>query len=109
MALTKIRYKGLSDERIMTRKELGDAGYTVDKGLHFHRGNHWAQVMDSPTDEFLDMLKRDGNFTVEDAEAGEGAAAIMTADPSKADDTGKTVIDKNEAKGVENKNAGKSA
>lgn len=100
MALTKIRYKGLSDERIMSKKDLGDAGFPMSDGLRWDRKNLWTQFVDSPSDEFLDMLKRDGNFTVSDAEAGEGEGkAILMADPAKADDTGRTVINKDETGG----------
>jgi hypothetical protein len=96
MALTKIRYKGLSDERSMSKKELGDAGFPVSGGFHWHAGNLWVQYMDSPSDEFLDMLKRDGNFIVEDA-GGENPSVIVKHDPTKADDTG-VVVEKDETK-----------
>lgn len=100
MALTKIRYKGLSDERTMTKKELGDAGHAVDNGLHFHRGNAWTQYMESPSDDMLAMLKSDGNFTVTDADAGDAdGATIVAHDPTKADDTGKAVVDKSSKTG----------
>jgi hypothetical protein len=104
MALTKIRYHGLSDERIMTKKELGDAGFPVDGTLKWERSNRWVQFMADPSDEFLEMLKHDGNFTVTDAEGDEAEGKpIVAHDPTKADDTGSTVIDNNQAKDVENK------
>lgn len=66
MALVKIQYVGMSDVRIMSKEDLAAAGVGVDRDLHFDVRNGWTQVVDSPSDDLLLILRREGTFTLED-------------------------------------------
>lgn len=85
MAKVRVRYKGISDVREFTRKQLREHGVEVPQDLVFHRGNAWALNID--VNEALEAIFRnDGAFTVseitDDNQIGE---EIITA--SVVDDT----------------------
>lgn len=63
MAKVRVRYKGLSDVREITAKQLKPLGIGVSDDLVFHRGNNFALNIDA-NDELIDILKREGTFTV---------------------------------------------
>lgn len=70
MGLVRIRYTGLSDERIISQQDLNksDTGIKLPKGtatLHWHKGNRWAVDME-PTENLLQLLEKDGFFRVEE-------------------------------------------
>lgn len=93
MALTQVRYKGLSDVREMSKKDLADAGVFLDSGLKFDRTNRHTVYVEDPSDDLLDILKAEGTFNVSevDAETGKTVQTIVKHDASKADDTGQIV------------------
>lgn len=95
MALTLIRYKGLSDTRIISKKDLGDNEVYLESGLRWDRENLWKQYVQDPSDELLELLKNEGNFIVEEVSEEDGKTVkqtIVKNDPSRADDTGHKVI-----------------
>lgn len=104
MALTRVTYKGLSDVRHMSKKDLNDAGVGVDGDLTFDRvgkarggllarPNRGVVFISDMSDELLALLKEEGTFTITevDNESGQDVQDIVTA--TKADDTGNTVVD----------------
>lgn len=95
MALTLIRYKGLSDVRIISKKDLGDVEVYLDSGLRWDRQNLWKQYVQDPSDDLLELLKNEGTFIVEEVSEEDGKSVkqtIVQNDTSKADDTGRQVI-----------------
>jgi hypothetical protein len=92
MTLTKIRYKGLSDIREMSKKDLAAAGVGVDGDLRFHAGNRHTVFVEDISDALLEVLKAEGTFTVtKDADKPEGGEDIIKG--QALDDTGSVVRD----------------
>jgi len=92
MAEVKVRYKGLSDERIIPASDLQERGVTgIDKDLRWWIGNHWALTL--PMSEELEaILRADGSFSfdpVKDDGTNDGDNADNTR---TVDDTGNTVV-----------------
>ena len=94
MALTRVRYKGLSDVRLVKAADLKPRGIKIDGELKWSRENGWSVVVDGMTEEMETWLKEEGTFTIEeiDQQTGKTVKNIVTA--SRADDTGNTVVDK---------------
>lgn len=63
MAKVRVRYKGFSDVREITSKQLEPHGISVDRDLVFSRENNFAMNIDA-NDELLEVLKREGTFSV---------------------------------------------
>lgn len=63
MAKARVRYKGLSDERIITAEDLKPHGIGVDKDLVFSRANGYAMNIDL-NDELTALLRKEGTFTI---------------------------------------------
>lgn len=100
MSLFKVRYKGLSDERIMTAKQLAERGVGVDNTLRWARaygnlGAHNVVFIEDPSDELLQIFKDEGTFTVSEVKDDEDKPGehdpIITG--SVLDDTGSVVRD----------------
>jgi hypothetical protein len=101
MALFKVRYKGLSDIREISKKHLADdRGVGVDGDLRWARPNdgpwgvHNVVYIENPSDELLQILKDEGTFTVSEVKEGDEPGEhepIITG--SVLDDTGSVVRD----------------
>lgn len=92
MAVMKVRYKGASDVREMTAKDLKQHGVEVDKDLVFDRDNRWSMNIEM-TDKLEQIFRDDGAFTIsaikdDDTEAEPEA----TSAPLVEDDTANTVV-----------------
>jgi hypothetical protein len=101
MSLFKVRYKGLSDIREMSKKDLAGVGVGVDGNLRWARPNdgvwgaHNVVFIENPSDELLEVFKNEGTFTVtevQDSEDGpkEGQTVVQG---SVLDDTGSVIRD----------------
>lgn len=98
MSLHRVVYKGLSDIREMSKKDLAAAGVDVgadlkwDKTTHGHRPAVYLQDI---SDRMLEILKEEGTFTVteidEETMREQGAEPIMVGEA--IDDTGSVVRD----------------
>lgn len=113
MALFRIRYKGLSDVRAITKKDAKALGVNLSADLVWDhvgavRGGQIAEVkrpdypnaakgifVDGLSDDLLDLLRSEGTFTVteiKDGESGpEDGDEIITGE--RIDDTGSVVRD----------------
>jgi hypothetical protein len=102
MALFKVRYKGLSDIREISKKHLADVhSVGVDGDLRWARpgdgnyGVHNVVFIENPSDGLLEVFKNEGTFTVTEVKDGEQGPSegqeIITG--SVLDDTGSTVRD----------------
>jgi hypothetical protein len=99
MAMVRVRYKGLSDVRIIEQHDLASQNITVDKDLVWEAGNHWAIDMElSPEMELL--LREDGGFRIEkldDRQAPVGEPVVVESPPStkvtKAQKKGNKVVE----------------
>jgi len=108
MAMTKVRYKGASDVRILPADQLTERGVKgIDKDLVFEPGNHWSMEIDM-TKELEDILRADGAFTMQPVTDSGETTTTDTADPLQTstegvDDTGNTVVDGDTGQTEENK------
>lgn len=70
MALTKVRYKGLSDEREMSQEDLAAAGVELSGGLRWDRTNRLTGLLiENPSQRLLDIFAEEGTFTVTEVDA----------------------------------------
>jgi hypothetical protein len=98
MSLHRVVYKGLSDIREMSVKDLKEAGVHVgadlkwDKTRHGHRP---AVYLQDVSDRMLEILRQEGTFTVteidEETMQEQGGDPIMVGEA--LDDTGAIVVD----------------
>lgn len=95
MAKMRVRYKGFSDRREMTAKQLGKVGIKVDKDLVFDRYNNFAMNIDL-NDELQAILKKEGTFSIteikDDGTHGEEVVKVTTVDDTA---NAATVVDGN--------------
>lgn len=93
MALTRVRYKGLSDVREMSQDDLFGAGVSLSAGLKWDRGNRSNGILiEEPSERLLDIFREEGTFTV--TEVGDDnveGQEIITGKP--LDDTTGTIVD----------------
>lgn len=99
MSVHKVEYKGLSDVRRMSKKDLNDAGVGVDNDLEWNRftmGRRPVLYVENISDRLREVLKDEGTFTVtevkeENLQEIEGVEPIV--DGQELDDTGRIVRD----------------
>lgn len=93
MSLVKVRYKGLSDVRVMSKRDLASAGVEVDGELRWEPKNHHTVHIDGMSERLEEVLRNEGTFTIEevDEETGKTVKTIVKGKP--VDDTGATVVD----------------
>lgn len=95
MALVRVRYKGLSDVRIIPANDPGvrARGIKLDGQLKWDRTNNFAIFIDGMSEDLEELLRNEGTFTLEevDAETGKTVKTVVTA--TRSDDTGATVVD----------------
>lgn len=95
MALVKVRYKGLSDIREMSKKDLAAAGVGVDGDLYWEpRVGKREVFIEDPSDRLMEIFKDEGTFTVTDVSDGDDKPEDEAIIKGEAlDDTGNTVRD----------------
>lgn len=98
MAVHKVTYKGLSDIREMTKKQLADVGIGMSGDLVWDKTKQGVNphiFIEDASDELLKVFKDEGTFTVQEVDAkgnDVGNAPVMKG--AALDDTGSTVVDK---------------
>jgi hypothetical protein len=109
MAKVRVRYKGLSDRRVFSRKDLEKHGVAVDKDLEFSRTNNYAMNIDI-NDELTSIFKNEGTFTIseikDDNTVGDDIVKATIADDTA---TAAKVTNTNTGQTQENPKAGKQA
>lgn len=106
MAKVRVKYKGFSDVREMTQKQLEQVGIKVDKDLVFSRENNHTMVINI-NDELTEVLRNEGTFTISKIEDDKTIGdEIVTA--TIADDTAHaaSVVDGDTGQKYENPNVG---
>ena len=98
MALTRVRYKGLSAIRTIKANDDGlkERNIKIDKDLSWRRENGWQVFVRDPSEELMQLFRDEGTFTVSEVKEDEkqpSEAQLVTA--TRADDTGDTVVDGN--------------
>lgn len=103
MALMKVRYKGLADERTITRKQLDAVGVVIDHDLRWDRANGFSQVIDV-NDRLEEVLRGEEHFTLSAVtdEGGEKVVAVASDPEAESDlvrdgNTGQTDVNKRKA------------
>lgn len=108
MANMKVRYKGLSDVRRITKKDLEPHGVVIDRDLEFSRSNNFAMNIDL-NDALTAILKNEGTFSIteikDDGTAGDEVVKATMADDSAVAATAK---DADTGQSSENPNAGQT-
>jgi hypothetical protein len=108
MAMTKVRYKGASDVRILPADQLAERGVKgIEQDLVFGPENRWAVEVDM-TPELEEILRADGAFKVEPMTDSGETTTTDAGDPLQTstegvDDTGNTVVDGDSGQVMENK------
>jgi len=95
MAKVRVRYKGLSDVREITSKQLEPKGIKLSADLVWSRKNNFALNIDA-NDELLAVLKSEGTFSVSEIKDDNTVCdELVTA--TLRDDTAvaSTVVDSN--------------
>lgn len=95
MALSKVRYKGLSDVRVMSQKDLAAAGVGVDRDLRWDPSNRRTIFVEDLSDDLLKIFREEGTFTVSEVDAETGKTVQEFVKGAPLDDTGSVVKDGN--------------
>lgn len=87
MALYKIRYKGLSDVRQMSQKDLKDAGVLgIGGDLEWSAKNQKTVYVENMSKSLESILRTEGTFTISEVdERGDDITVVM--DGEALDDT----------------------
>ena len=99
MSVHKVVYKGLSDIREMSKKDLKAAGVDMPADLRWdktQRGSRPAVFIENISDRMLEIFKEEGTFTVSEVDAAnlselEGQEPLVEG--RALDDTGSIVRD----------------
>jgi len=98
MAVHKVTYKGLSDIRIMTKKELADQqGIGMEGDLVWDKTKHGPVpfiFIEDASDELLSLFRSEGTFTVQEVDESGAPQGTPVVKGAPLDDTGSTVVDK---------------
>lgn len=86
MAKARVRYKGLSDVREISAKDLKPHGIDIDKDLVFSRDNRWTINIDL-NEGLTEVLRKEGTFTIsefkDDDTVGDDIVAATVFDDSE--------------------------
>jgi hypothetical protein len=105
MALVRIRYKGLSDVRIITVKDAERHGVKLDKDLVWDSvgqayggqlrfpNTATGVVVDGLSDELEKVLRAEGTFTITEVNKGDLSDGQEIVSGQALDDTGNVVKD----------------
>lgn len=93
MALMRVRYKGLSDVRTMSKKALNDAGVGISEQLKWERKNGWSVYVDGLSDRLEEVLRAEGTFRIEEVNEETRQTVKVVTDGQPLDDTGAVVKD----------------
>lgn len=91
MSLIKVRYKGLSDVREITKKQWASVGVVVDSDTVWDRSNGWAVVVDS-NERLEEVLREQGNFQISALDDAGGEKIVARALDPNAEE-GDVVVD----------------
>lgn len=98
MSLHRVQYKGLSDIREMSKKDLKDAGVDVGASLVWDKtrnGRLPSVYLQDISDRMMEILKEEGTFTVTEIDQEtmqeQGGEPIVVGEA--LDDTGNIVVD----------------
>lgn len=98
MSLHRVVYKGLSDIREMSKKDLKAAGVEVGATLRWDKTTHGrrpAVILQDISDRMLEIFQEEGTFTVteidEETMQEQGGEPIIVG--NAIDDTGAVVVD----------------
>lgn len=93
MSLIKVRYKGLSDVREMSKKDLAAAGAGVDGTMRWDANNRKTLFVRNPDDRLLEIFKAEGTFQVEEvSEDNLNDVRATIIEGEALDDTGQTIV-----------------
>lgn len=108
MATVRVRYKGLSDVRRISQKDLKGHGIDLSDDLVFERKNGWALNIDI-NDALVDVLRKEGTFTIseikDDQSVGDDVVKATLADDSAI---AAKAVDSTTGQTSTNPNAGKT-
>lgn len=90
MSLVKVRYRGIADERTITKKDFESAGVKVENDVTWNRRNNFAVVMDlSETAE--ELLRAQGHFRLE--KVTDGGDNVVISEATDITSEGNTLVD----------------
>lgn len=98
MATMKIRYKGLSDNRIISVDDIKPFNVLIDRDLAWTPHNRHTIYIDGLSPALEDVLRAEGTFQIEEVDPKSGEVLTEVVQGSVIDDTGDKVVDKSEKK-----------
>jgi hypothetical protein len=106
MAKVRVKYKGFSDVREITQKQLEAIGIGVSADLVFDHSNNHTMVIDI-NDELTNVLRKEGTFTIseikDDKTIGDDVVTATIFDDTAV---AATLVDGNTGAKTTNPNAG---
>ncbi len=101
MALVEVRYKGLSDVRIISKKDWEKEGVAVSGDTIWQPSNRWTQNIDA-NERMLEVLRAEAHFSVRavNDDNSLGDEVVVASDPEREPDV---VVDGNTGQREENK------
>jgi hypothetical protein len=90
MALIKVRYRGIADERTISKKDFASAGVNVEKDVTWNRRNNFAVVMEA-SDTAEELLRAQGHFRIEKINDDNSSDVVIEA--TDADNEGDVLVD----------------
>lgn len=86
MAKIKVRYRGIADRRVISKKDLGDLGVDVEQDLVWERRNLFALELES-NEKLEEILRAEGHFRIEQVkDDGNSSVEADATDPNKEGD-----------------------
>jgi hypothetical protein len=86
MALIEVKYKGMSDERIITKKNWEQEGVSVPVDTVWNSANRHTLVIDA-TDRMVEVLRAQGHFQIGEVKDDNSVQTLFVAeDPERQAD-----------------------
>lgn len=80
MAKVEVRYRGISDQRILTQDQLAEHGINVDRDLVWDPSNKWTLKLEVNA-AFESLLRNQGHFELHEVkDDGEAGSAVAVAE-----------------------------
>lgn len=94
MALVKVRYRGLSDERTMSKEDLAASGVNLSQDLHWdHTNRNAGLLIEDPSERLMEIFAMEGTYMVTEVDADSRVEGQEIISGAPLDDTGSVVKD----------------
>lgn len=105
MALIRVRYKGIADERTITKKDFASTGLEVSQDLKWNHANGFQVIVES-TDRLEEVLRDQGHFTI--THVDDAGNEVVVAQATDTQDEGDVLVDGSTGDSTPNKQGKRS-